>query len=166
MKRFHIHIAVADLAVNVDFYRRLFEVQPSVIRNDYAKWELDDPMMNFAISSRGHEVGINHIGVQASTEEELQNLKHNAFLAASNSVHEQREATCCYAKSNKHWLIDPQGIAWEHFHTLDTLNAFGEDNRTESTACCIPMRQSEQEQELCCLPESTNAGDDSALCCG
>lgn len=166
MKRFHIHIAVRDLAVNVDFYQCLFGAEPTVIRGDYAKWELDDPMINFAISSRGHEVGINHIGVQASTAEELRDLKHNASLAVSSSLHEQREAACCYAKSDKYWLFDPQGIAWEHFHTLSAMDTFGSDNVSESTACCIPIRESGQELESCCIPKATVAESDGAGCCG
>lgn len=143
MKRFHIHTHVQDLAASIAFYSRLFGAQPARVEDDYAKWMLDDPRINFAISTRGDEPGIDHLGFQADTPEELAQLKDRA-QAADMALLDEGETTCCYARSDKHWVVDPQGIAWEHFHTLDNIPVFSEraapagEPASESSACCAP----------------------------
>ncbi|MBQ0799189.1 MAG: VOC family protein [Porticoccaceae bacterium] len=141
MKRLHIHIAVNELSESIGFYSTIFGVSPTVERNDYAKWDLSDPAVNFAISKRGHASGINHLGIQVDSEDELAGIAQRLDEAEITSS-KQRGTSCCYAHSNKHWALDPQGIAWESFHTLGEMPIFGEDTKTdsgdESSACCIP----------------------------
>ncbi|MEK8034717.1 ArsI/CadI family heavy metal resistance metalloenzyme [Ideonella sp. DXS29W] len=147
MKRFHVHAHVDDLAASISFYTRLFGAEPTRIESDYAKWMLEDPRVNFAISTRGSKPGIDHLGIQADNADELAELKHRA-QAADVPLADEGETTCCYARSEKHWVTDPQGIAWEHFHTLDSIPVFSENsqamagNHTAATAgtsaCCAP----------------------------
>ena len=140
MKRFHVHVAVHDLEQSIRFYSALFGVQPAVTKPDYAKWMLDDPRINFAISNRLNRAGIDHLGLQADTGAELEEI--GTRLAQADISHSaQKGANCCYAKSDKYWTIDPQGIAWESFHTLDSVPLYGDaaDVRTpkpEAKACC------------------------------
>ncbi|MFZ6689205.1 ArsI/CadI family heavy metal resistance metalloenzyme [Undibacterium sp. SXout11W] len=138
MKRFHIHTHVEDLQKNIVFYSAMFGAEPTRVESDYAKWMLDDPRINFAISTRGSKHGIDHLGIQTDTEEELAELKSRAE-SADLSLHDAGETTCCYARSDKHWLTDPQGIAWEHFHTLDSIPVFSEqENAAAVTSACCP----------------------------
>lgn len=141
MKRFHIHVRVEDLATSIAFYNRLFNAQPARQEADYAKWMLDDPRINFAISTRGEGVGLDHLGFQADDAEELVELRQRAE-AADSAILDQGETTCCYAKSDKHWITDPQGIAWEHFRTLDSIPVFNEGTRDAepTSACCAPRK--------------------------
>ena len=147
MKRFHVHLAVDDLPANIDFYSKLFGAAPSKQRDDYAKWMLDDPRVNFAISQRGHSSGVNHFGFQVETESELEMIRVLAEAAAGDKVIDQGEAQCCYARSNKHWTIDPQGIAWEHYQTLDDVPQYGEDTQVDTGACCVPGQET---SNTCC----------------
>jgi catechol 2,3-dioxygenase-like lactoylglutathione lyase family enzyme len=137
MKRFHVHLHVADLPASIAFYTRLFAAEPTRIEGDYAKWMLEDPRVNFAISTRGQRPGIDHLGIQADTEPELADLKARA-QAADLALLDEGQTTCCYARSQKHWLTDPQGIAWEHFHTLGDIPIFREAAAAanEGAACC------------------------------
>ncbi len=140
MKRLHVHVAVRDLAQSLRFYSALFAAEPVVVRDDYAKWQLDDPRVNFAISTRGKRPGLDHLGIQAEDEAELEEL-HTRLAQADVSVTAQSGAACCYARSDKYWTIDPQGIAWESFRTLATIPTFGSDVAAESrasAACCAP----------------------------
>lgn len=143
MKRFHIHTHVEDLQASIAFYSRLFGAEPIRVESDYAKWMLDDPRLNFAISTRGAKPGIDHLGFQTDTEEELAELKTRA-QAADIALLDEGATTCCYARSDKHWVTDPQGIAWEHFHTLGNIPVFSEKGKTaplpaaEASACCAP----------------------------
>jgi hypothetical protein len=140
MKRFHIHVHVDDLAASVVFYSKLFATEPARVEADYAKWMLDDPRVNFAISTRGAKAGVDHLGFQVDDAAELAELATRAE-AAEMALFDQGETTCCYARSDKHWILDPQGIAWEHFHTLDDAPVFGDRGRTSSsaaTSCCTP----------------------------
>lgn len=145
MKRFHVHIAVADLSANIRFYAQLFGVPPTVEKDDYAKWMLDDPRINFAISSRGATPGVDHIGMQVDTEAELSAIKARYDAADASSVSSEIGVACCYAESNKHWLTDPQGIAWEAFHTLADIPTFSKATTTEANACCAPRGESAPE---------------------
>lgn len=141
MKRFHVHAHVQDLAASVAFYSRLFGAEPTRLEGDYAKWMLDDPRINFAISTRGGAPGVDHLGIQTDTAEELAELKSRA-QAAELATSDEGETTCCYARSEKHWVTDPQGIAWEHFHTLGDIPVFSETKpapaAAEASACCAP----------------------------
>jgi hypothetical protein len=117
MKRFHVHLHVDNLTHNVDFYSKLFAAEPARHEADYAKWMLDDPRINFAISTRGKKAGIDHVGLQADNAQELAELAARAMAPALLFKHEGNN-TCCYARSEKHWITDPQGLAWEQFRTL------------------------------------------------
>lgn len=139
MKRFHVHVSVTDLSQSVGFYSKLFGAEPSVTKTDYAKWMLDDPRINFAISTREGKAGLNHLGFQVDSDEELTQLREQAQKADIAAV-EELGAACCYAKSDKHWIEDPQGIAWETFHTLGDIPVFGAPavKAEQSSACCAP----------------------------
>ena len=140
MKRLHVHVNVDDLAESIDFYSTLFAAEPTVRKDDYAKWMLDDPSVNFAISDRRDKAGINHLGIQVDDDEELKELSER-LSAAGRAVVEQKDAECCYARGNKAWVTDPQGVAWESFATSGAIEIFGADSLNEvpeavSTACC------------------------------
>jgi len=138
MKRLHVHVAVHDLKQSIRFYSTLFAAQPAVEKDDYAKWMLDDPRVNFAISTRGRKPGLDHLGIQAENGAELEEIGSRLALA-DVAVLPQKEASCCYAKSDKYWTMDPQGIAWESFHSLDSIPVFGQDTRAQAkSACCAP----------------------------
>jgi hypothetical protein len=141
MKRLHVHVGVHDLEHSIRFYSALFAAQPSVKKDDYAKWMLDDPRVNFAISTRGKKGGLDHLGIQAENAGELEEIG-SRLAQADVSVMPQKDAACCYAKSDKYWTIDPQGIPWESFHTLDSIPLFGAETRAKiiepKTACCAP----------------------------
>jgi len=139
MKRFHVHAHVNDLKASIAFYSKLFAAEPTRVEADYAKWMLEDPRINFAISTRGDAVGVDHLGFQTDTDEELAELKSRA-QAADLALVDEGKVSCCYARSEKHWVTDPQGIAWEHFHTLDSIPTFSqpavEKGAEASAACC------------------------------
>lgn len=138
MKRFHVHAHVDDLKASVAFYSKLFAAEPTRLEADYAKWMIEDPRINFAISTRGGKPGVDHLGFQTDNAEELAELNERA-RAADTAVLDEGETTCCYARSQKHWVTDPQGIAWEHFHTLESIPTFSQGSAgvpQESGACC------------------------------
>jgi catechol 2,3-dioxygenase-like lactoylglutathione lyase family enzyme len=164
MKRFHVHVAVRDLQESVRFYAAMFGREPTVLKPDYAKWMLEDPRVNFAISQRGGAAGVNHLGVQAETEEELEGIHANlrqadAAVAAEKGVH------CCYANSDKYWVTDPQGVAWESFRSLGAIPLYG-DAAAETRGTC-----GTNERGGCCGPavdepqRPTRAGEKTAACC-
>ena len=139
MSRFHIHIAVEDLRKSIDFYSAMFGTEPTVAKPDYAKWRLEDPRINFAISTRGSKPGLDHVGIQAEDETELADLRTRLDAAGIQGL-EQTATTCCYSKSDKYWAVDPQGIAWETFLTLGEAAMFGGEvpAEEEGGACCTP----------------------------
>jgi catechol 2,3-dioxygenase-like lactoylglutathione lyase family enzyme len=159
MKRFHVHVSVDDLDASIRFYSTVFGAAPSVRKDDYAKWMIDDPRVNFAISKRGAAPGVDHLGLQVESDEELHALRSQVRHAEIAAL-DQTGAACCYAKSDKYWITDPQGIAWETFHTLDVIPVFGEDNRVSpadgSTSCCGPSAK------LARIP--VNAATDGSCC--
>lgn len=134
MKRFHVHLHVRDLAQSVAFYSKLFAAEPVRLEADYAKWMLDDPRLNFAISTRGELPGVDHLGFQVDEAEELGTLKARAE-AADMALLDEGETTCCYARSDKHWVVDPQGLAWEHFQTLGNIPVFREAAPNVAASC-------------------------------
>jgi catechol 2,3-dioxygenase-like lactoylglutathione lyase family enzyme len=143
VKRLHVHVAVHDLQQSIRFYSALFAARPSVLKDDYAKWMLDDPRVNFAISTRSSKAGLDHLGIQAENAAELEDLG-SRLAQADVAITTQKGASCCYAKSDKYWTLDPQGIAWESFHTLDSVPMYGQETRPRAievkgskAACCV-----------------------------
>lgn len=145
MKRFHMHVAVDDIEQSVRFYSTLFGAEPSVLKPDYAKWMLEDPRVNFAISSRGTKAGLDHVGIQVENATELADI-HSRLERADQDMFKQEGTSCCYAKSNKYWVQDPQGIAWEAYETLGEVPVFGDGALAAlpamgpKAACCSPAR--------------------------
>jgi catechol 2,3-dioxygenase-like lactoylglutathione lyase family enzyme len=140
MKRLHVHVAVHDLKQSIRFYSALFAAEPVVEKGDYAKWMLDDPRVNFAISTLAKKPGLDHLGIQAESGDELEEIG-TRLAQADVAVTPQKGASCCYAKSDKYWTIDPQGVAWESFHTLDSVPMYGQETRSQlseaGAACCV-----------------------------
>ena len=141
MKRFHVHVGVRDLQQSIRFYSAMFAAPPIVLKPDYAKWMLDDPRVNFAISTRASKAGLDHLGIQAEDDAELEELG-SRLAQADVSLLPQKGASCCYAKSDKYWTLDPQGIAWESFHSLESVPVYGDDrsipDEANKSACCAP----------------------------
>lgn len=139
MKRLHLHVSVPDLAQSIQFYETLFGAGPTVVKDDYAKWMLDDPCVNFAISARGLTAGVDHVGIQVDSAEDLGVLS-SRLKAAGNVTLDQEAATCCYAKSDKSWVNDPGGVRWETFYTFGEATRYGEDDAPSASqlaqACC------------------------------
>ncbi len=148
MKRLHIHLSVENLKQNIDFYSTMFNSQPTVKHDDYAKWMLDDPRVNFAISNRSAKPGLDHLGIQTENETELQAIKQR-LDTTQVPIETQENTSCCYARSDKHWITDPQGIAWESFHSLNEIPTFKEQKSSDdeaSSACC----PADTVQSSCC----------------
>jgi catechol 2,3-dioxygenase-like lactoylglutathione lyase family enzyme len=165
MKRLHVHVSVDNLDQSIGFYSTLFAAQPSVVKPDYAKWMLDDPRVNFAISTRSGASGLDHLGIQVETPEELQEV-YGRLQQADRPVLEEGATTCCYAKSEKSWITDPQGLSWETFLTTGESTVYGDSvdlgpiRTAKASACCTP----ETLQGVCCDPKPELAK--AAPCCG
>jgi catechol 2,3-dioxygenase-like lactoylglutathione lyase family enzyme len=160
MKRLHVHVSVKDLAASIRFYQTLFGAEPLVTKPDYAKWILEDPRVNFAISTNRQPVGINHLGFQVDTDEELRAMRAQLEAADARMV-EENEQPCCYAKSDKYWITDPTGIAWETFHTLSSIPVYGEDTAVfDHGASIVPAEGSGSQ---CCVPAPK--AQPAASCC-
>jgi catechol 2,3-dioxygenase-like lactoylglutathione lyase family enzyme len=141
MKRFHAHVRVKDIPASIRFYRELFNAEPSLSKDDYAEWMLDDPRVNFAISNRARPTGVDHLGIQVEDHTELTEV-YERLKKAGSPVIEEGETTCCYAQSEKSWIHDPQGIEWETFLTTGESTAYGTDviAPKATKACCTPNR--------------------------
>jgi catechol 2,3-dioxygenase-like lactoylglutathione lyase family enzyme len=139
MKRMHIHVGVENLDASIKFYSAMFGAQPVKTKPDYAKWMLDDPRVNFAISTRASKQGVDHLGIQAEEESELQELRER-MKKADMGVDDEGETTCCYARSDKSWVHDPAGVAWEVYRTMEDAQVFSEKHEpvAASGACCAP----------------------------
>ena len=160
MKPLHVHVSVKDLSGSIRFYSQLFASEPVMRKDDYAKWMLEDPRVNFAISAHRQPVGINHLGFQVDTDEELRGMR--AQLAAADAqLVEEKEQPCCYAKSDKYWVTDPTGIAWETFHTLGSIPVYGEDTAVFNHGVSIIPAESSGFQ--CCVPAAK--AQPTAGCC-
>ena len=155
MKRFHAHVRVADLESSVRFYSTLFSAEPAVLKADYAKWMLDDPRVNFAITSGSASIGLDHLGLQVESDDDLA-LIAGRLDAAGQSVLKQENAACCYARGNKGWVFDPSGISWETFHTFGENTVYGNDLAPR------PVASKSQEADSCCAP----ALSPTSACCG
>lgn len=151
-KRFHVHVHVKDLEQSIGFYSKMFGTAPARHEADYAKWMLDDPKLNFAISTRGATLGVDHLGLQTDDAAELAAMRAQA-KAADLAMAVEGETTCCYAKSDKHWITDPQGVAWEQFHTMADAATFGapavKQAAASNPAACCPARAAAP-QAACC----------------
>lgn len=162
MKRLHVHVSVDDLAQSIRFYSTLFAATPTVTKPDYAKWMLDDPRVNFAISTRGKEAGLDHLGIQVETEDELHAV-YDRLRQAERPVLEEGATTCCYAKSEKAWISDPQGLSWETFLTRGESTVYGDSIdlgpiRTTAGACCAttaPKAEAQRAAACCAATEET-----------
>jgi predicted lactoylglutathione lyase len=155
MKRMHVHVSVDDLQSSIGFYSALFVAEPTVIKTDYAKWMLDDPRLNFAISTRGRQPGLDHLGIQVESRGELHEV-YARLHQAGGIIVEQGQTNCCYAKSEKSWIDDPAGIAWETFYTTGESTDYGDgtgerDARiAHATVCCIPEPATAPATSACC----------------
>jgi predicted enzyme related to lactoylglutathione lyase len=164
MKRLHVHVAVDDLTRSIGFYSALFASEPAVVKDDYAKWMLDDPRVNFAISTRGREPGLDHLGIQVEDRDELHDV-YARLNKAGGTIIAQGETRCCYAQSEKSWIDDPSGIAWETFLTTGESADYGDgtgerDARiAHAKACCVP--EAVTAESGCCTEEKVASG-----CCG
>jgi hypothetical protein len=163
MKRMHVHVAVEDLKHSIGFYSALFAAQPSVLKDDYAKWMLDDPRVNFAISTRSSKLGLDHLGIQVDSGEELVEV-YGRLQKADRPVLNEGETVCCYAQSEKLWIIDPQGVSWETFLTTGESTVYGDSVdlgpiRVAGGACCGP----ETSEGACCASDATEESD--TKCC-
>jgi catechol 2,3-dioxygenase-like lactoylglutathione lyase family enzyme len=156
MKRLHVHVSVGDIQRSVGFYSALFAAEPAVVKDDYAKWMLEDPRVNFAISTRGRQPGLDHLGIQVENTDELHEV-YARLDRAGGAVIEQGQTTCCYAKSEKSWIDDPAGIAWETFHTTGESTVYG-DGTGENGA-----RIAHEKRSACCAPSA--APKQSSACC-
>jgi catechol 2,3-dioxygenase-like lactoylglutathione lyase family enzyme len=154
MKRFHAHVKVNDLEASVRFYSTLFGADPAVLKPDYAKWMLDDPQVNFAITASSAATGLDHLGLQVESDEDLATIA-NRLEAAQQSVVKQENAACCYARGNKGWVSDPNGISWETFHTFGENTIYGNDIAPHSGA------SKPSEAEACCAPSPSS----TSACC-
>ena len=152
MKRMHLNVSVSDLAASIAFYNSLFDSEPSVIKADYAKWMLDDPRVNFAITTRGENKGVDHLGIQVENDTELSEV-YTRLESAGAPMIEEGETTCCYAESEKNWVFDPDGIAWETFLTRGESPVYGNDqikHGKAQSACCTPTRSDAKPASSCC----------------
>ena len=171
MKRFHVHVGVTDLNRSIRFYSQLFASEPSVVKPDYAKWMLDDPRINFAISQRGSSAGVNHLGLQVDSDAELEEV-HGRLESAEGAIVVEEDVSCCYARSDKYWITDPQGVAWETFHSLGAVRFYGQTEagaEPGKEACCAPAPGvataaiPKVAAKSCCAPAAADAG--SSACC-
>lgn len=149
MKRLHVHVGVDDLEQSIRFYTELFGEPPGKKKDGYARWMLENPRVNFAISARGASRGIDHLGFQVDDEDELTELRRRAESAGTAAVLDEGETTCCYAQSAKHWTVDPQGVAWEHFHTMGEALEYGSNGPSE-LACCAGTGKADAEAGKAC----------------
>ena len=157
MKRIHIHIGVEKLDESIRFYSAIFGAEPVKTKPDYAKWMLEDPRVNFAISTRASKNGVDHLGIQVDENDELQEIRARV-KAADMAVFEEGETVCCYAKSEKSWVQDPAGIAWEAYRTMEDAQIFSSKVAVSVSACCAEPSIS---QTACCEPSEKTTG-----CCG
>jgi predicted enzyme related to lactoylglutathione lyase len=155
MKRMHVHVGVEDIPNAIEFYSALFATQPAVVKPDYAKWMLDDPRVNFAISTRGKQAGLDHLGIQVEDKDELNEVYARLHRAGGNVI-EQGQTSCCYAKSEKSWIDDPAGISWETFLTTGESTDYGDGSGervarvAHEKACCAPQAASQPAHQTAC----------------
>ena len=157
MKRLHLHIGVQNLDESIRFYNALFGAEPTKTKSDYAKWMLDNPSVNFAISTRAAKQGVDHLGIQVEEEHELAELRER-FSKANMAALNEGETVCCYARSDKTWVKDPSGLPWEAYRTMEDAELFSESTGKPESACCTPERMDTPD---CCEPSKV-----TTECCG
>ena len=163
MKRMHVHVSVEDIEQSVRFYATLFATEPTVLKSDYAKWMLEDPRVNFAISKRGANPGIEHLGIQVEDEAELAEV-YDRLGRAERPIVEEKTTTCCYANSDKQWIADPQGVAWETFLTKGESTVYGVErlvveSQTGDAPCCTPpLTALTTVKTISLLPQNSSCG--------
>jgi predicted enzyme related to lactoylglutathione lyase len=157
MKRLHVHVAVDDLSASIKFYSALFAAAPSVVKPDYAKWMLDDPRANFAISARGRAAGLDHLGIQVESKDELKEV-YARLHQAGGQVVEQGQTNCCYSRSEKSWIDDPAGIAWETFLTFGETTDYGDGSGEREARIAKAINDTKS----CCAPETSRATSSAA----
>jgi catechol 2,3-dioxygenase-like lactoylglutathione lyase family enzyme len=164
MKRFHIHVSVADLKDSVRFYSQMFGAEPAVMKDDYAKWMLEDPRINFAISRDRQPTGVNHLGFQVDSDEELRGMQ-SQLEAADAAMIQDDEQRCCYAKSDKYWVTDPTGIAWETFHSLASIPVYGENTAVFNHGESVTPVKIANPSSGCCVPAADTSKQPAASAC-
>ena len=157
-RRLHIHMSVDDIEQSIAFYSTQFQAEPTKVKKDYAQWLVDDLSLNFAISTRGHEKGVNHLGVQYESDEALE-LAQTKFEEQGIKGKEDKGAVCCYKESNKYWVEDPTGMVWENYHSMDDVEVFGVDEADTADGCCVPTFGKFSETPTCTPKE------DGSNCC-
>ena len=155
MKRMHVHVGVEHLEKAIGFYSALFATQPAVVKPDYAKWMLDDPRVNFAISTRGKQPGLDHLGIQVESQDELRDVYARLRKAGGNII-EQGQTSCCYAKSEKSWIDDPAGISWETFFTTGESTDYGMSVENDPRVA---------HAKTCCAPQTALTAQEASACC-
>lgn len=163
MKRFHVHVRVKNLEESIDFYTALFNQTPTVLKPDYAKWMLNDPTINYAISTGHAETGIEHLGLQVESESELHEVYQN-MEAAKGKVREEGECTCCYSKSQKSWITDPQGVDWEAFFTHGTATIYGEGINAKPAPEVMDQWSGNDGKKAAVLQKTSKSSCDSGRC--
>jgi catechol 2,3-dioxygenase-like lactoylglutathione lyase family enzyme len=163
MKRMHVHVAVANLDQAIGFYSALFDARPTVVKPDYAKWMLEDPRVNFAISARGRAAGLDHLGIEVESTTELHEV-YARLRKAGGTVIEQGETACCYARSEKSWTDDPSGIAWETFHTTGASTLYGDGTGENDARLARSEVQAKADAGACRVPQTAAAPAASACC--
>jgi catechol 2,3-dioxygenase-like lactoylglutathione lyase family enzyme len=158
MKRLHLHVNVPELSQSIQFYSTLFGAEPTVVKDDYAKWMLDEPRVNFAISQRGRLAGVDHVGIQVDSADELGELARRLKAAGAKTFDEQA-TTCCYAKSDKSWVADPAGVRWETFFTFGEAVSYGESG-------ALAALEAEKATACCGAPAAAESAKANAGCCG
>jgi catechol 2,3-dioxygenase-like lactoylglutathione lyase family enzyme len=157
MKRFHVHVSVDDIEQSIRFYSTLFGCAPAKRLDDYAKWMLEDPRVNFAISRRGEKTGLDHLGLQVESDSELAELRAQ-HEAAGSAILDEVDTACCYARSDKHWITDPTGIAWETFHTLADIPTFNGTPAPAKKKMHLPLQAVVQADAGACCAPGTSCG--------
>jgi len=160
-RRLHIHISVDDIDESIAFYNTQFGMKATKVKEDYAQWLVDDLSLNFAISTRGNEKGLNHLGVQYESDEALLEAQH-AFEAEGIKGKVEEGAVCCYKESNKYWITDPTGLIWENYHSMDDVEVFGIDEKDTQDGCCVPSFGMFSETPSCTPKESEESCCSSA----
>ena len=155
-RRLHIHMSVDDIEQSITFYTTQFQSEPTKVKEDYAQWLVDDLCLNFAISTRGHEKGVNHLGVQYESDEALENAQ-TLFEKAGIKGEEDKGAVCCYKESNKYWVEDPTGMVWENYHSMDDIEVFGVDSADTADGCCAPTFGKFSETPSSCCDTSSDS---------
>lgn len=165
-RRLHIHISVENIEESIAFYNIQFGTKATKVKEDYAQWLVDDLSLNFAISTRGYEKGLNHLGIQYESDEALLEAQHD-FEAAGIKGKAEEGAVCCYKESNKYWVTDPTGLIWENYHSMDDVEVFGIDVKNTQDGCCVPSFGKFSETPSCTPKESQDdcCSSSSSDCC-